>query len=77
MKCQKGMYGLPQAGILANKLLKKILAQFGYIEARHTPGLWKHVWRPIQFTLVVNNFGEKYVGREYAEHLCAPLIRCG
>ena len=26
---QKGIYGLPQAGILANKLLQKRLAKFG------------------------------------------------
>jgi hypothetical protein len=37
------MYGLPQAGILANKLLKKWLARHGYFEQPHTPGLWKHV----------------------------------
>jgi hypothetical protein len=30
MEIRKGMYGLPQAGILANKLLKKRLARHGY-----------------------------------------------
>jgi hypothetical protein len=39
MEIQKGMYGLPQAGILANKLLKKRLACHGYFEQPHTPGL--------------------------------------
>ncbi len=43
MEIQKGMYGLPQAGILVNKLLKKRLALHGYFEQPHTPGLWKHV----------------------------------
>jgi hypothetical protein len=33
------------------------------------PGLWKHNTRPIQFTLVVDNFGVKYVGKEHAQHL--------
>jgi hypothetical protein len=28
----KGMYGLPQAGILANKLLKEQLAHHGYFK---------------------------------------------
>ena len=37
MEINKGMYGLPQAGILANKLIKKRLAQFGYFEMPHTP----------------------------------------
>jgi hypothetical protein len=35
----------------------------------YTPGLWTHNWRPIQFTLVVDNFGVKYVGAEHAQHL--------
>jgi hypothetical protein len=40
MEIRKGMNGLPQAGILANKLLKKRLAKHGYFEQPHTPGLW-------------------------------------
>ena len=52
MEINKGMYGLPQAGILAHKLLKKRLARYGYFEPPHTPGLWKHVSRPIAFTIV-------------------------
>ena len=67
------MYGLPAAGILANKLLKLRLAKEGYLELPHTPGLWKHVSRPISFTLVVDGFGIKYVGKEHADHLLAVL----
>ena len=63
------MYGLPQAGMLANKLLKKRLAPHGYYEVPHTPGLWRHQFRPVMFTLVVDDLGVKYVGREHAEHL--------
>ncbi len=33
------------------------------------PGLWKHDTRPMQFTLVVNNFGVKCVGKEHTQHL--------
>jgi hypothetical protein len=43
VKIQKDMYGLPQAGILANKLLKKNLAVRGYFQSQHTPGLWQHM----------------------------------
>ena len=57
MQIEKGMYGLPQAGILANKLLRKRLAPHGYYELPHTPGLWKHVSLPVQFSLVVDDFG--------------------
>ena len=39
VEIRKGMYGLPQAGILANKLLKKRLAKHGYHECECTPGL--------------------------------------
>ena len=39
----------------------------------HTPGLWKHISRPISFTLVVDDFGIKYVGEEHAKHLIGVL----
>jgi hypothetical protein len=41
---RKGIYGLPQAGIIANQLLKKRLSKKGYYQCQHTPGLWRHVW---------------------------------
>ena len=62
------MYGLLQAGLLANKLLEKRLNINGYFQSKLVPGLWKHEWRPIQFTLVVDDFGVKYVGKEHALH---------
>ncbi len=33
------------------------------------PSLWKHDTRPVQFTLVVDNFGVKYFDEEHANHL--------
>ena len=39
----------------------------------HTPGLWRHVTRPILFLLVVDDFGVKYVGTEHAQHLINTL----
>jgi hypothetical protein len=53
------VWGLPQAGILANKLLRKRLLPHGYYKCTLTPGLWRHLTRPISFTLVVDNFGVK------------------
>jgi hypothetical protein len=73
IKIQKGMYGLPQAGILANELLQRNLAKDGYRPTTHTHGLWTHDTRPISFSLVVDYFGVKYVGREHAEHLMACM----
>ena len=41
----------------------------GYYEESTTPGLWIHKWRPIQFVLIVDDFGIKYVGKQHALHL--------
>jgi hypothetical protein len=73
IEVQKGMYGLPQAGILANQLLARRLAIHGYHQTTFTPVLWRHVTRPVQFTLVVDDFGVQYVGAEHAHHLIAAL----
>lgn len=32
-----------------------------------------HKWRPISFTLVVDDFGVKYVGKQHAQHLLKIL----
>jgi hypothetical protein len=69
IKAKRGMYGLPQSRLLANKLLKKQLNKQGYQQSKSVPCLWKHDTRPIQFTLVVDNFGVKYKGKEHAQHL--------
>jgi hypothetical protein len=66
IEIRKGMYGLKQAVLLANQLLQTRLAPFGYYPARHTPGLWLHTTRPISFTLVVDDFAVKYVGKQHA-----------
>ena len=73
MEIRRGMYGLPQAGVLANKLLKERLITHGYYEVPHTPGLFRHVTRPIWFTLVVDDFGIKYVGKQHIDHLLSAL----
>ena len=67
------MYGLPQAGILAQQLLEKQLNNKGYSQDNLVPGLWTHSWRPITFTLCVNDFGVKYVGKQHVDHLIAIL----
>ena len=73
VEIRRAIYGLPQAGILANKELRKRLSPAGYYEVAHTPGLWRHVTRPVQFTLVVDDFGVKYVGKEHAVHLIKAI----
>jgi hypothetical protein len=73
IKIQKGMYGLPRAGILANDLLQRYLVKDGDRPTQHTHGLWTHDTHPISFPLVVDAFGVKYVGREHDEHLMACI----
>ena len=71
---RKGVYGLPQAGVLAHAKLKSILAPHGYAPTKNTLGIWTHSTRPIAFDLVVDNFGVKYVGEEHAKHLLNILL---
>jgi hypothetical protein len=66
---------MKQAGLLSNQLLQTCLAPFGYYPARHTPVLWLRKTRPISFTLVVDDFAVKYVGKQHAEHLWNTLLR--
>jgi hypothetical protein len=39
---KKGMYELPQSGILAQLLLEERLSKAGYYQSKIIPGLWKH-----------------------------------
>ena len=73
MKIIRGIYGLPQSGKLANKLLKERLEVEDYIKVDHTPGLFKHKLRPIWSTLLVDNFEIKYIGKEHINHLLGIL----
>jgi hypothetical protein len=72
-ECRKCVYGLPQAGILANRYLEKCLNEYGYYQSDYTNGLWSHESRPIQFALCVDNFGIKYINEADVEHLKQAL----
>jgi hypothetical protein len=69
----KSIYGLPQAGRLSQQRLITHLARHGYVPTRHTPCLFTHRTRPIQFALIVDDFGIKYTSRNDADHLLAAL----
>jgi len=73
LEMRRAVWGLPQAGILANKFLRKRLALKGYYECKQTPGLWRHVTHPISFTLVVDDFGVKYTNKADVNHLIECL----
>ena len=59
VEVRRGMYGLPHAGLIAQQLLEQRLQKHGYEQSKITPGFWKHKWRPIAFSLVVDDFGVK------------------
>jgi hypothetical protein len=66
------MYGVKQSGLLENQ---QILEPYGQYPARHTPRLWLQKTRQITFTLVVDDFAAKYVGKDNAHHLRNALLR--
>ena len=73
METQKGMYGLPEAGKIANDKAKLHLANFGYKPELITPGLWRHQTCPLQFSLVVDDFLVKYECQEDITHILGSL----
>ena len=68
MHIEKVMYGLKQAGIVANQELVKHMAPFGYQPVKHTPGLWVHNSKNTLFILVVDDFCVQYFSTEDADH---------
>jgi hypothetical protein len=74
LEIRKGISGPKQAGLLANQLLQQRVAPYGYYPAWHIPGMWLHKTRSIAFTLVVDDFAVKYVGKENAHHLRNALL---
>jgi hypothetical protein len=72
-KLRKGIYGLPQAGKLANDRLVTHLGKSGYVRTKRTPGLFTHADHPIIFSLFVDDLGVQYTGRQHAQHLADTL----
>ena len=69
----RGIYGLPQAGRLANDQLMEFLKPHGYVPNPLTHGLWRHTTRDVVFSLVVDDFGVRYTSKNDADHLIATL----
>ena len=62
----RSIHGLPQEGKLENKYIRKTIRPHEYYEVSNILGLWKHISRPIDFSLVLDDFGAKYVGKDNA-----------
>jgi hypothetical protein len=70
---RKGMYGLPQAGRLANEQLRKFLKPHGFEPCPITPGLWKDLQTDLMFSLVVDDFGIRYTSEASVQRLIYTL----
>ena len=73
MDIQKWMYRLPQSIEVANDKLKINMAKFGYYPEPISLGLWRHRKSPLQFSLVLDDFGVKYEHQEEITHLLDAL----
>ena len=68
-RVNKAWYGLKQAGRIAHDDLVERLAEAGYRKVGMVEGYFRHESRPIDFTLVVDDFLIKYVNNEDLKHL--------
>jgi hypothetical protein len=69
------VYGLKQAGLLANQLLQKRLKPFGYYPVIQTSVLWLHNTKLTAFSLLVYYFVVTYVTKADAHHLRNALLQ--
>ena len=67
------MYGILQADRISHAARVKHPEPYGYHPSSKSPGLWKHSSQPINFTLVVDDFGVEYPGKEHELHLKSTL----
>ena len=73
VEISKGIYGLPQAGKIAQDRLFLLLEKHGFRQCANTPCLFRHITRPIAFCLVVDDFGVKYKNKEDVTYLIDTL----
>ena len=73
IKINKGMYGLPQAAIIAYEQLCVHLEKADYLPIPGTSCMFRHSTRPTVFCLCVDDFGIKYFSKADALHLLNHL----
>ena len=64
---------IPQAGLIAQQLIKQRMNKMCYKQIDITLVFWMHEWCPIYFLLCVNDFGLKYFVKQHADHLMSVL----
>ena len=40
-----------------------------YHQSRHMDSIWKYKWLPVIFSLVVDDFGVKYIEKKHVDHI--------
>ncbi len=70
-KCNAGCMASLKPALLLKTI--KRLHKAWYQQSKITPGYWHHDWHPISFTLIVDDFGVKYINKEDVEHLASVL----
>ena len=73
VRMRTAVYGLPQAGRIAQDHLIALLTKNDFIQCPHTPLLFRHAVRPIHFVLVVDDFLIKWKARADLDYLLAVL----
>ena len=73
VQVNKGIYGLPQAGRLAQEKLVTLLAKHDYLQCENTPLLFRQKASNLTFCLVVGDFAIKYHSRADAEDLISAI----
>jgi hypothetical protein len=70
-RIDKALYGMPQAGMIAQRELTKHLAKHGYIMSRSTPCHYTHQTSGVSFVVWVDDFLIKYNTKDQAsiDHL--------
>ena len=69
----KVWYGLKKVGKLANVDMVALLETHGYIQCKHTNGLFTHKEHWISFMLVVDNFEIKDQHQSDLDHLMSAM----
>ncbi|KAL7481585.1 hypothetical protein ACHAW6_007266 [Cyclotella cf. meneghiniana] len=70
---QEGNEWASTSRVTSTGVVRERLNENGLKQSRCTPGLWTHIDKPIQCTLVVDNFGINYVHKETAQFLVHAL----
>ena len=61
------------SGYAGTTIIRKLFNNHGNEQSLYTPGFGTQKWKPIFFTLVVDDFGVKYVIKQHTDHLVNAL----